>query len=136
MTPAASPGGDRPLDLGTQLAIERTSLAAERTLMAWIRTAFSMISFGFTIGKFLEYLRDKDTLHSIPEHGGWLPRILVLLGLFSLVVGAIAYRRERKHLGGLLHQVYHVSAVGLIAVAVAMIGMLVFVSLFIHLDFL
>jgi putative membrane protein len=42
----------------TQLAVERTRLAHERTLMAWVRTSTSLISFGFTIYKFFQYLRE------------------------------------------------------------------------------
>ena len=42
----------------TRLAVERTRLAYERTLMAWTRTATSLISFGFTIYKFFQYLRE------------------------------------------------------------------------------
>jgi putative membrane protein len=43
-----------PVDVSTQLAIERTRLAYQRTLMAWVRTGVSLISFGFTIYKFFE----------------------------------------------------------------------------------
>jgi len=43
----------------TYLAYERTYLAHERTLMGWVRTAISLISFGFTIAKVFEYLREK-----------------------------------------------------------------------------
>ncbi|MEJ1963151.1 MAG: DUF202 domain-containing protein [Gammaproteobacteria bacterium] len=49
------------LDAGTKLSLTRTRLAGERTLMSWIRTSFSMISFGFTMGKFLEYLDAHST---------------------------------------------------------------------------
>jgi putative membrane protein len=44
----------------TQLAVERTTLAHERTLMAWVRTSVSLISFGFTIYKFFQYLRESE----------------------------------------------------------------------------
>ena len=59
--------GEGATDVSTRLAHERTDLAlvrnymaAERTLMAWIRTALSMISFGFTIGKLGEVLKDVE----------------------------------------------------------------------------
>jgi putative membrane protein len=48
-----------PLDSSTRLAYERTYLAHERTLMGWVRTAIALISFGFTIAKVFEYLREK-----------------------------------------------------------------------------
>ena len=48
------------LDTSTKLAVERTRLAHERTLMAWVRTATSLISFGFTVYKFFDYLRESQ----------------------------------------------------------------------------
>ena len=55
------------LDSSTALALERTRLAHERTLMAWVRTATSLISFGFTIYKAFEYLRQRqpDVAHGV-----------------------------------------------------------------------
>lgn len=44
--------------VSTKLALDRTRLAHERTLMAWVRTSTSLISFGFTIYKFFQYLRE------------------------------------------------------------------------------
>jgi putative membrane protein len=126
----------RILDEGTRLAVIRTQLGAERTLMAWIRTAFSMISFGFTIGKFLGYLHDKEAGSNMPENGGWLPRMLVLLGLVSLLVGVLEYRRYRKLLGLKLGEHYHASGVGVIALLVALLGLLAFVSLMVRIRFL
>jgi putative membrane protein len=119
----------RPLDEGTRLAILRTVLGAERTLMAWIRTAFSMISFGFTIGKFLGYLHDQESAGNVPENGGWLPRLLVLIGLVSLMVGVVEYRRTRKSLAAELGKTYRASAAGLIALLVGLLGTLAFLSL-------
>ena len=44
----------------TDLALGRNYMAAERTLMAWIRTSLSMISFGFTIGKLGQVLKNVE----------------------------------------------------------------------------
>jgi putative membrane protein len=118
-------------DQGTMLALQRTQLAAERTLMAWIRTAFSMISFGFTIGKFLEYLHKQPG--EVGETGGGnLPRILVLLGLTSLVVGVLEFRRSMKVLERQAGQEFHTASVGIIAGLVAVIGVVAFLSLLFH----
>ena len=58
---------ETPADRSTKLAHERTDaamtrtrMAAERTLMAWIRTSLSMISFGFTILKFFQFLKESQ----------------------------------------------------------------------------
>ena len=130
---AANDPGVKP-DPGTLLSLQRTQLAAERTLMAWIRTAFSMISFGFTIGKFLEYLHDQPGQH--PQTGGGnLPRILVLLGLVSLIVGVVEFRRAMQVLGRQAGEAYHPKAVGVIAWLVAAIGVIAFLSLLIRNDY-
>jgi inner membrane protein YidH len=42
-----------------ELSLDRTIQAHDRTLMAWVRTATSLISFGFTIYKFFQYLREQ-----------------------------------------------------------------------------
>ena len=80
----------------TKLAIDRTRLAHERTLMAWVRTATSLISFGFTIYKFFEYLRENSKTASPPGTVG--PRELAVMmigiGLASLVIATIQHRRE------------------------------------------
>ena len=121
------------LDVGTRLAIQRTQLAAERTLMAWIRTAFSMISFGFTIGKFLEYLAQQPGGR---QPGGFLPGALVVAGLASLLVGTVEYRHVMKSLGAQLEQKYRASPVGIIAVLVGLLGLLAFAGLFFHNKFI
>ena len=87
-----------PLDTSTRLAVDRTRLAYERTLMAWIRTATSLISFGFTIYKFFQYLRDGQPV----DMGMVGPRsfaiLLILIGLMSLVVGTLEHRSSIRAL--------------------------------------
>jgi putative membrane protein len=123
------------LDEGTRLAIQRTQLAAERTLMAWIRTAFSMISFGFTIGKFIEYLEKQPVIGEHPGSGHMLPKALVFLGLVSLFIGVWEFRHTMKALGVKSGVHYRAAPVGVVAVVVALIGLVAFASLFIRLDF-
>jgi uncharacterized membrane protein YidH (DUF202 family) len=43
-----------------KLAVDRTRLVHDQTLMAWVRTSTSLISFGFTIYKFFQYLRENE----------------------------------------------------------------------------
>lgn len=70
--------------------------------MAWVRTAVSLISFGFTIYKFFEYLKDKGESHERRIFG---PRqfamTMIAIGLASLVLATIQHRRDlvrmRKH---------------------------------------
>ncbi len=84
---------DRLAQKRTVLAAERTILAAERSLMAWIRTGLSMISFGFTIYKFLQYMKEDIGRIAIRTYG---PRnmglFLIGLGTACLVLGLLEYR--------------------------------------------
>jgi len=87
------------LSTSTNLAIERTRLAHERTLMAWVRTAISLISFGFTIYKFFQYLRDSQ---SAPATGIIGPRefggLMIAIGIASLILATIGHRRSMRTL--------------------------------------
>jgi len=93
--PMESPAKDRGTILAeerTDVALERTRMAAERTLMAWVRTTLSMISFGFTIFKFFEYLR--ETGAPARWHPGMpqnLGRFLVVLGTGMLALAVIQH---------------------------------------------
>jgi inner membrane protein YidH len=82
----------------TELAVERTRLAHERTLMAWVRTSTSMISFGFTIYKFFEYLKEAN--QASPVANALNPRrfglAMIMVGLLSLVIAAFQHRRDLK----------------------------------------
>lgn len=97
-------------DVGTELAHERTDmalsrsyLAIERTLMAWIRTSLSMISFGFTIGKLGQVLKD---LQIKGPKGGIIRTVsaeeiahfLVVLGTAALIGAAVQHRIQLREL--------------------------------------
>ena len=83
-----------------KLALERTRLAHERTLMAWVRTSTSLISFGFTIYKFFQYLREKgepqpsDRLFGAREFAF----LMISVGLVALLIAALQHRRYMKTL--------------------------------------
>ncbi|MBI5632796.1 MAG: DUF202 domain-containing protein [Nitrospirae bacterium] len=119
-------------DIGTQLAHERTDLAVnrsymaiERTLMAWIRTSLSMISFGFTIGKLGQVIKN------LKIEGPWgkirvvsaeeIAHFLVILGTLALIGAALQHRVHVKELYamGLRRQV---SITFVVAVLLAALG--------------
>lgn len=87
--------GDR-----TALAVDRTRLAHERTLMAWVRTSTSLISFGFTIYKFFQGLRDTETLQASQRLFG--PRgyglVMIGLGVGALLFATIQHRAAMQKL--------------------------------------
>jgi len=80
----------------TKLAIDRTRLAYERTLMAWVRTATSLISFGFTIFKFFQFLREGQPT---PQEGMIGLRtfavLMIGIGLTALLLASADHRRHR-----------------------------------------
>ena len=84
-------------DERTGLAVDRTRLAHERTLMAWVRTATSLISFGFTVYKFFQYMREGQptTIHPLLS-----PRLFGLmmigLGLTALILATIEHRHQMQ----------------------------------------
>jgi putative membrane protein len=84
----------------TSLALSRTRLALERTLMAWVRTAVSLISFGFTIYKFFQGLRDAKQVGEVHRLIGARGFALALIGLgvAALILASIQHRGEMKAL--------------------------------------
>ena len=127
------------IDVGTELAHERTNLAlernylaSERTLMAWIRTALSMISFGFTIAKLGQAMHDVELKKLL---GGFrivgvrrLGYCLVVLGTLALFGAALQHWRRAHdlHAMGLPRRL---GITFIVAVALVIIGALAFTSL-------
>src|SRR6266576_603693 len=76
----------------TGMAFQRTRMAADRTLMAVIRTSLSLISFGFTIAKAFEKLREMGTVSSEKPARNF-GVALVALGIAMLLLGIIYHLR-------------------------------------------
>jgi putative membrane protein len=109
------------LPTSTQLALDRTRLAYERTLMAWVRTATSLISFGFTIFKFFQYLREDRPEMSDGVIG---PRgfalLMIVIGLTALALATLDHRRHMNA----LRTSYGPMPISLAAVVAALIAVL------------
>jgi putative membrane protein len=115
------------LDTSSRLAYERTYLAHERTLMGWVRTALALISFGFTIAKVFEYLREKQGARSTLLSPRAVGIIMIAIGLAALALATIQHRRASK----VLHE--HCpdlppSLAGVFAAFIALLGILAFFS--------
>jgi putative membrane protein len=113
--------GTADLPDATRLAVERTRLAYERTLMAWTRTATSLISFGFTIYKFFQYLRQEQ---QIADTGLLGPRgfglLMIGIGLTALAFATVEHRRNMN----LLRKSYGAEPYSLAAIVSGLIAAL------------
>src|SRR6187549_954283 len=90
---------ESPLPDATRLAVDRTRMAADRKLLAWVRTSTSLISFGFTIYKAFQYLRQTQKVEPIGFLG---PRgfalLMISIGVVVLIAATIQHRHDMKQL--------------------------------------
>jgi putative membrane protein len=124
--------GTADLPAATRLAVDRTRLAADRTLLAWVRTSTSLISFGFTIYKFFQYLRESEKV----EPAGFLgPRgfalLMISIGVIVLVVATIQHRGEMRALRAEYGQVPY-SLATMLAALIAGLGILGLLAVIFH----
>lgn len=89
----------------TGMSFQRTRMAADRTLMAVIRTSLSLISFGFTIHKVFDQMKQARVIEHAAS-GRNFGLTLVLIGALVLMVGIVyhvwfmlALRKERRGMG-------------------------------------
>jgi putative membrane protein len=116
------------------LSLQRTLFAEERTLMAWIRTSVSLITFGFTVYKFFQYLKEAEGELSHRRLLG--PREfavgMISLGIISLVAATVQHERTLKALDPEQHARSGLLA-GKLAIAVSAMGVFVLASVVLHL---
>jgi putative membrane protein len=113
----------------TKLAVERTRLAHDRTLMAWVRTATSLISFGFTMYKFFQYLREGQ---GAVRSGVIGPREFALLmigiGVTALLLATIGHRRSMQALRAQFGSLIPFSQSAVLAMLVGVLGLVFFAA--------
>lgn len=117
------------LNASTKLSLKRTRLSYERTLMSWVRTAISLISFGFTIYKFFDYLREQG--------GGVRPQrlfgarefalVMIGIGLVALLFATLQHWRNLKELRAEYGNVPYSEAI-LLAAFISALGILAFLA--------
>jgi putative membrane protein len=109
----------------TELALDRTHLAYERTLMAWVRTAVSLISFGFTIYKFFQYMREHQPGEPVGRLFG--PRefalVMIATGIVALMLAALQNWQSRRRLKERYHEVPY-SLANMMAALISLLGIL------------
>ena len=115
------------LKIGDKLALQRTVLAQERTVMASTRTSVALISFGFTISKFFQQLREHDVVGgtgiATKRVGLWLIGIGTAYMLFSCVQHMLV-RKELKEQGADLR----ISFSFFLGVVIVLLGMALIIS--------
>ena len=87
------------LDQSTKLAFDRTWVAYERTMLAWVRTATSLITFGFSVYKFFQILREESPGTNYLIGARQFGILLVSIGLASLALATVEYRQNIRRLG-------------------------------------
>ena len=121
--------GEATFPTSTELAMDRTLLAHDRTLMAWVRTATSLISFGFTIYKFFQYLREHEGLEADGRVLG--PRrfamLMISVGLASLLLATIQQLQLRKKLKRIFPQAGFPLAT-IMAALISLLGILALIA--------
>jgi putative membrane protein len=88
-------------DLNT-FALVRTAFSAERSLMAALRTSVSLFTFGFSITKFFDYLKQQQAVATFSEGPRYLGLALIGVGILSLVSAVVEHvwrLRKMKELG-------------------------------------
>jgi putative membrane protein len=117
----------------TKLAMERTHAAYERTLLAWVRTAVSLISFGFSIYKFFQYMREQQQVE--PVHRLLGPRevalIMIGMGVGSLSLATVENWKSRKRVKEQYHEAPFSMAL-VIAGLISLLGVLAFIAVIYH----
>jgi putative membrane protein len=87
------------LDLSTKLAFDCTWVAYERTMLAWVRTATSLITFGFSVYKFFQIVREEGQRNDHLIGARQFGLLLVSIGLASLALATLEYRQNIRMLG-------------------------------------
>jgi putative membrane protein len=113
-----------PLDTATRLAFENAYLAHENTRMSWVRTALGMISFGFTIAKFFELVREKQGTHATLLDPPTVGILMIVIGLVALTLSGVQQDRAVKRLRAQCPDLPKVSIAGSTAAAIWVLGIL------------
>jgi putative membrane protein len=120
------------LDLSTKLAFDRTWVAYERTMLAWVRTATSLITFGFSVYKFFQIVREDSGGSSHLIGARQFGLLLVCIGLASLALATLEYRQNIRMLGS-QYQVRPRSLAVIVAGLISILGLVALSVMVFHL---
>jgi len=67
--------------------------------MAWIRTGLSMLTFGFSVIKFFQFLRQEGVNQHVDESPRELGLAIMAVGFVALALATWTYIESRRQLG-------------------------------------
>jgi inner membrane protein YidH len=115
------------LDVNTRLAFENTFLAQERTQMAWVQVSLALMTFGFTIAKVFEFLREKEGQQLTLFGPRTVGILMIAIGLTALTLASVQHRRIMKSMRQECPSL-PMSQAGILAVLLALLGILAFIG--------
>jgi len=114
----------------------RVFFAAERTLLAWNRSSLALMAFGFVIERFGLFVHMLALQEGKPLERGlsfWIGLTFIVLGALTSVAAITQYRKVLRSLKPVeIPEGYRVSVGIFTNLAVAALGFLLTVYLFIH----
>jgi len=119
------------LDLSTKLAFDRTRVAYERTMLAWVRTATSLITFGFSVYKFFQILRDEGARSNNLIGSRQFGLLLVSIGLASLALASFEYRQNIRMLEA-QYESHQRSLAVIVAALISILGILALIVMIVR----
>lgn len=90
---SSSAQANSPPDAATRLAYENIYLAHERTQMSWVQVVLALISFGFTIAKVFQALKDQQGQQASILGPRGVGILMIMIGLVALVLASIQHYR-------------------------------------------
>jgi len=102
--------------------------------MAWIRTSASLISFGFTIYKFFQFMRESGRAHAPETMLGptVFACVMIVTGITSLVLAWSQHHLQMKAMRGQFGKMPY-SLAGVIAALIGGLGLLALLLVALHL---
>ena len=125
----------------TENSFQQTRMSTDRTLMSTVRTALTLIGFGFTIYQFFEHLKEGAGTRELvrAQSPRNLGLTLVLLGVGLLFAGIFQHlrfmrelNRQRRTVVGDQYAAFPASSAMAVAVALAVVGLLVILSMLVR----
>jgi putative membrane protein len=114
----------------SDLALVRTAYSSERSLMAWVRTSVSLYTFGFSISKFIDFLKLQQEGIQLSVGFRRVGLVLIAMGIVAVAFAMIDHvrRMQKMHRLGLQPSTRSVLPAGA-AIALVLTGIVALVGI-------